>query len=107
MTNKKKMETMTRYKKTMNNDLQLYLQGHNTFPMTKIKGDEIKLPLDQEKATKLFDKFFAELEEPCLRGDGGGDNYMYSTTHINRCKNALLRMGFKAPDYTGWKGGYR
>ena len=102
MTNKKKMETMTRYKKTMNNDLQLYLQGHNTFPMTKIKGDEIKLPLDQEKATKLFDKFFAELEEPT-----GNDNYLYSPIHINRCKNALLRMGFKAPDYTGWKGGYR
>lgn len=86
----------------MNKDLNLWIELHNTFPMTKILKKEVKLPLDEKGAEFIFNNVFSELEE----NFDGEVKTRKNIVNLNRVKDGLLKMGFKAPEYTGWKGGH-
>ena len=83
----------------MDKDLKCWIELHNTFPLNKILKKEIKLPLDDKGAEYIFNNVFAELEE---NFDGEAKKGK-DIVHLNRVKDALLKMGFKAPAYTEWR----
>ena len=75
-----------RYQDTVNNDIQLFVQAHNKIPLIK----QIKLPITRRSANQIFDQI--------AQGPGrdiDGNNYIYSSVHIDRVKRALLRLGFE------------
>lgn len=76
----------TRYQESVNNDIQLFVQAHNKIPLLK----KIKLPITRKSANQIFDQI-----EKGPRRDIDGNNYIYSSVHIDRVKRALLRLGFE------------
>ena len=76
----------TRYEETVNNDIQLYVQAHNKIPSLK----KIKFPLTKKSVTQILDQLSTGPHR-----DMNGNNYIYSSVHINRVKRALSRLGFK------------
>tara|TARA_R100001244_G_scaffold85803_1_gene65647 strand:+ start:237 stop:527 length:291 start_codon:yes stop_codon:yes gene_type:complete len=75
----------TRYEESINNDIQLFIQAHNKIPLLK----KIKLPLTRKGANQIFDQI-----ENGPRRDIDGNNYIYSSVHVDRVRRALLRLGY-------------